>query len=675
MRKLYHTSYHKLLFIGMTLVLMMGCGGISKKEASEDAERLMNEASRKKDFHRLAFLADSLGKADVLSEGESYYWQGFAYYHLMQMRTAEFYWQEAITATEKSTDEADLATYAKSASYLAGLFVRYLDFSNAQKVVKPVLEHLEQQQYTAAADYANLLIFAGCCQVYFDMPDDEVCRLFERAYKLHSDNINNDHTKESYRNAVVGFVNVAYCWIGEKQYGRGLVWSERLGRLIDDYRQQFPDDKAYIDKQWARYQIYSAVSLEGIGKTGKAAEVFATYQQTPFAQTPEGQIDASDYHAISGRWKEVAHLLTNLDILLESKQAGFSLEDIQKYLLKKYRANVLAGLRDSASTVANQICEHLDSAIIKSQRVDVEEQETIRQKEEQILLQQKRLSRARITGLVAAIVFLSITFTVFTIIRHRAAKRLAEVRAAKERMESELRIARDIQMSMVPSHFPDYEGLDMYASMTPAKEVGGDLYSYVIIDQWLYFCIGDVSGKGVPASLFMAQAIRLFHTLASQDMTPAEIATRMNNELTADNEQGMFVTMFIGRLNLKLYRLEYCNAGHNQPIIGNADGQFSFLEVEPNAPIGLWEGLQFEGEYIDFFKNRQLLLYTDGLNEAENRQQQQFGEDRIIEILTPLSSSKARDIIEALETAVNRFRDNAEANDDLTMLCMKLINE
>ena len=187
--------------------------------------------------------------------------------------------------------------------------------------------------------------------------------------------------------------------------------------------------------------------------------------------------------------------------------------------------------------------------------------------------------------------------------------------------------------------------------------------------------IGDVSGKGVPASLFMAQAIRLFHTLASQDMTPAEIATLMNHELTTDNRQGMFVTMFIGRLHLKLYRLEYCNAGHNQPIIGNADGQFSFLEVEPNAPIGLWEGLQFEGEFIDFFKNRQLLLYTDGLNEAENRQQQQFGEDRIIEILTPLSSSKARDIIEALETAVNRFRDNAEANDDLTMLCMKLINE
>ena len=214
----------------------------------------------------------------------------------------------------------------------------------------------------------------------------------------------------------------------------------------------------------------------------------------------------------------------------------------------------------------------------------------------------------------------------------------------------------------------------MYARMTPAKEVGGDLYGYLLEGDQLYFAIGDVSGKGVPASLFMAQATRLFLTLAKQGMKPAEICTRMNDALSGeDNENGMFVTMFICRLDLKLNLLEYCNAGHNPPVLGNADGQFSFLEMEPNAPIGLWPGLEDEGESIDFFKDRLLLLYTDGLNEAENRQQEQFGEERIIEILTSLASHKCQDIIETLETDVNRFRNGAEPNDDLTMLCMKLI--
>jgi serine phosphatase RsbU (regulator of sigma subunit) len=268
---------------------------------------------------------------------------------------------------------------------------------------------------------------------------------------------------------------------------------------------------------------------------------------------------------------------------------------------------------------------------------------------------------------IALIVF----FVIFTIIRQRAAKRLAKVQAVKERMEGELSIARDIQMSMVPSSFPKIDGLDMYASMTPSKEVGGDLYSFLQKGDLRYFCIGDVSGKGVPASLFMAQATRLFHTLASQVMSPAEIAINMNTELAENNDQLMFVTMFICRLNLKLNVLEYCNAGHNPPVIGNADGQFSFLEMKPNSPIGLWPGLDYVGESIDDFSNRLLLLYTDGLNEAENTVQEQFGDEQIVKLLSAMSSSKAQDIIEKLKSEVERFRNGAEPNDDLTMMCVR----
>ncbi len=190
-------------------------------------------------------------------------------------------------------------------------------------------------------------------------------------------------------------------------------------------------------------------------------------------------------------------------------------------------------------------------------------------------------------------------------------------------MESELRIARDIQMSMVPSVFPNVEGLDMYASMTPAKEVGGDLYNFLWKGDMLYFCIGDVSGKGVPASLFMTLATRGFLSLASTGKTPAEIATRLNVELSDNNEMGMFVTMFICMYDLKQGRVEYCNAGHNPPVIGNAEGQYAFLDVkEANAPIGLWPDLEYVGEEMDLPSGGIMLLYTDGLNEAENRQQE-----------------------------------------------------
>jgi sigma-B regulation protein RsbU (phosphoserine phosphatase) len=240
-------------------------------------------------------------------------------------------------------------------------------------------------------------------------------------------------------------------------------------------------------------------------------------------------------------------------------------------------------------------------------------------------------------------------------------------------MEGELSIARDIQMSMVPSTFPEIEGFDMYASMTPAKEVGGDLYGYLQADDRLYFAVGDVSGKGVPASLFMSQATRLFLTLAKQGMMPAEMCTHINSALSgADNENAMFVTMFVGLLNLKTGHLDFCNAGHNAPVIGGGEHNGDFLNMLPNAPIGLWPELEYEGEEIDSIKGRPLFIYTDGLNEAENDRQEQYGDDRLLDILRHTDFSSARHVIERLAEDVEKHCNGAEPNDDLTMMCMKL---
>ena len=272
---------------------------------------------------------------------------------------------------------------------------------------------------------------------------------------------------------------------------------------------------------------------------------------------------------------------------------------------------------------------------------------------------------------IVGIVFIAIV--VFILLRLQAARRVAELKTEQERIESELRIARDIQMSMVPNTFPDREGLDMYASMAPARQVGGDLYGYVLDGDKLYFCVGDVSGKGVPASLFMAQATRLFQTLAKQGMLPAEICTRMNDALSGeDNENGMFVTLFLGVIDLKTGHLSFCNAGHNPPVIGGSSSRGDFLKMESNAPLGLWPGLQYVGEEIDTIKGRPLFIYTDGLNEAENPQQQRFGDERLLSILRNTHFGSSQQVVQTLAEEVARHRNGAEPNDDLTMMCIRV---
>jgi sigma-B regulation protein RsbU (phosphoserine phosphatase) len=255
----------------------------------------------------------------------------------------------------------------------------------------------------------------------------------------------------------------------------------------------------------------------------------------------------------------------------------------------------------------------------------------------------------------------------------RYIEELKETTAQKASIESELNVASNIQMSMLPSVFPDREGLDMFASMTPAKEVGGDLYGYLLKDDKLYFCVGDVSGKGVPASLFMAQVTRLFRTLANQMITPADICTQMNEALSGEeNLTCMFVTLFIGLVDLNTGHLSFCNAGHNPPVIGGGEHHGEFLQMLPNFPIGVMPGLEFQGEEIDCIKGRPLFIYTDGLNEAENREHDQFGDDHLIDILRNTHFDTARQVVETLAAKVEEHRDGAEPNDDLTMMCLRI---
>ena len=665
-------------------LFLSGCRGNSKEQERlrRDAENMVYEAYTAKDYPRIIELVDSLKPLGSISEGKADYWLGYAYDRMMQKRMAELYWKTGIAAVENSTGDEDVQVYAGIANRLTGLLSTWTEYEAALKVAIPATERLKSLGRDTTSEYANMLIYIGCSQSHFGLDETMTSKNMEDGYRSHLNIIKKHQNAVSYRDAIVGVTNISYNYLEIADYEKAKLWLDRLKQLIDGYEKQADARPDYTERQRARYNIYLARALEGLGHKDEAAEAYKQFRTTKYFWSAEGKLLASDYLRLAGRWQDAADNFRSLDEWTKEYGTSYSLEMIQKLLLRKYEINLKAGRIDTARAVSMAITERLDSAITLSRSAEAREEAAVHQKELEITAENERYVRqrhiGRLIGMGATILFLLI----YIFVRHRMGVRLKkahddlktaydqleETTTAKERMESELRIARNIQMSMVPSAFPEIDGLDMYASMTPAKEVGGDLYNYIILDDKLYFCIGDVSGKGVPASLFMAIATRGFRTMALTGRTPAEIATRLNYELTENNEEGMFVTMFICRLDLKLRRLEYCNAGHNPPLIGNADGQYSFLDVVPNAPIGLWPGLEYEGEEIEYLSDRKMLLYTDGLNEAENRLQEQYGDERIVELLTSLSASSCRDIVEALKADTDRFRDGAEPNDDLTLL-------
>ena len=258
-----------------------------------------------------------------------------------------------------------------------------------------------------------------------------------------------------------------------------------------------------------------------------------------------------------------------------------------------------------------------------------------------------------------------------SLVRH--IQELTESTASRERMERELQIARNIQMGMVPHDFDLGKKVDLYASMVPAREVGGDLYDCFVQDDKLYLCIGDVSGKGVPASLFMSVARAMFRVVARQGLAPAEIARRINDTVSEKNDQMIFVTMFLAAVDLKTGVMEYCNCGHNAPVLfPGPDKAPAFLDCLSNTALGIASGFDYEGQRVDDMRGKILFLYTDGLNEAENADHEQFGNDRMLACLGDGPFLDARSLIDRLSEAVASHVAGAEASDDLTMLCLRI---
>ncbi|MBR1483178.1 MAG: SpoIIE family protein phosphatase [Ruminococcus sp.] len=250
-----------------------------------------------------------------------------------------------------------------------------------------------------------------------------------------------------------------------------------------------------------------------------------------------------------------------------------------------------------------------------------------------------------------------------------------KITAEKQRIDTELNLATGIQAGMLPDKFPafpDRKDFDIYASMKPAKEVGGDFYDFFLIDEnRLGIVMADVSGKGVPAALFMMHSKILLKSYTMMKQTPKAALEEVNRQICEHNPEEMFVTVWLGVLDLRTGMFTAANAGHEKPAVKQADGSFELFKDKHGIVVGYMDGITFKEYELQLTKGAKLFLYTDGVAEATNAQEEQFGTDRMIEALRTAEDKAPKDILAAVDAAVDEFVGEAPQFDDLTMLCIE----
>jgi len=255
-------------------------------------------------------------------------------------------------------------------------------------------------------------------------------------------------------------------------------------------------------------------------------------------------------------------------------------------------------------------------------------------------------------------------------------RNLRETMAAKKKIENEIEVAASIQRGLLPSRFPERKDCEFFAVLEPAKVVGGDMYDFFFPDDdHIYLALGDVSGKGIPASLFMAITRTLFRSLSIGAKTPDEIMRKINIELCKENPNSMFVTSQIFVADLKTGEVQVCNAGHNPPFIRYADGTVNMFDCRPGVPLGVIKDAEFRTESFFLKTGEFLIIYTDGITEAENRDFILFGENRLQDVLSSYSPGNAAELVKHVMTGLKSFTADAEQSDDITLLVFHFIGQ
>ena len=269
---------------------------------------------------------------------------------------------------------------------------------------------------------------------------------------------------------------------------------------------------------------------------------------------------------------------------------------------------------------------------------------------------------------ILLLALLGLAFLLFIIDRFiRNEKRLREADVEQARIGSELRIARRIQEEMLPKTALHRDDLSVQGFLAPAREVGGDLFDYFVRDEKLFFCIGDVSGKGVPSAMVMAVVQFIWRMLSEREDDPARIVGELNREACRNNESGMFVTLFLGVLDLAAGRLRYCNAGHDHPVL--IRDTVETLPARANLPVGVFADFAYEAQETSVTPGTVLFLHTDGVTEAKDIDRRQYGRGRLLETLSACPRETDA-MIHEIADSVRTFAGLAEQSDDITMLAV-----
>ena len=674
------------MLVMIPLLLAMSCDSKDGEQKSYKAENLLKKAHKARNYQMLVNLADSLETTGELSTASANYWRGYANDKMRKMRMAEFYWKSSMEAAANSSSEESIDVYAKSASRLVNLLTVRGDYENALKVAEPTVERLEKLERDSTSDYINLLIYIGCCQAGIGNAGEATRDGFERAYQRHLDNIEKTHLDEAYKDAIAGLINIAYACNTIGNYKEAINWTDKFGKLIGEYEQRLDANSEYIDKQVARFDIYKAIALEKLNDKEEAAKVYEAFQETEFSKTPEGHINANDYLSAAGRWDEAADNYGCLDALLGKQKAGYSIDDIQNLMLKKYHANLLAGRRDSAVAVSLQISNALVKAFAQAKKIDEEEQATIVQKVEQMTEQQAEEARNKVYMLIAALIGLLLCFVGYIFFRRHSNQKLQEAyddlqyeynsveakTAQKERIETERRIAHSIQENLVPDGLPKYPKLGLYASFTPGNGVSNDLYDTIIRDDKLFFCVGNAEDNSIQTSILTSMVWTLFRTTAAYEDMPERIVASINESIAKEGKINRGVTLFVGVLDLKTWILTFCNAGHDTPLLLLGE-EVRPLEMQPNKPVGSVYGWEYIPQEIAIDAGTMFFLYSNGLAKAKSKEYKQYGEKRVRgSALQAMKTSPApKPFIENMLEAVSKHISATPQDYDMTLMVIK----
>ena len=427
-----------LMVAALTVTMLLSCGDKEQKVAdTTKADSLIGAAHKDHEYERLLELADTLQASGHITAIQADYWRGYAYYGLHMMRLAEKSWKQAVNA-EIHNDEG-LKYYAKSANRLSGVLLLKGEYEATMKIAVPALDKMRKADYRDNSDFGYLLAAVGCCQLKQGSASDAATN-FGKSMELFRKVVEANPTKANFTTAIVAVISITENYLQQNHYQDAYDWTLKFKELLDLYRELPNTDSNFIDKQQARLDIYHASALDGMGHHDEAKQVFNDALKSNYIQTNQGKLEAINYLLSAKRWDEAAQNFEVLEKQMKQYNVTVSMDIIQHYLLPKYRANIGAQRMEIANSVSRQICDELDTAIIRMQRDEAMELTTLyntQQKEKELSEQKSDMVRQRYMATVFALILVIFCFVLIIYFRHQSSIRLekaySKLEAANER--------------------------------------------------------------------------------------------------------------------------------------------------------------------------------------------------------------------------------------------------